>query len=216
MQILVRPRHLYLHIRQAAQPARDRGGIHRYHRCVRHQYYIGREQLFVVGAELVEARRTDLLLALKHEFHVARQRIGRAHRLERLGVHKELPFVVIRAAPPYSAVRDRRLERLGAPLFARIDGHNVVMTVNQHRFGRWVDYLFGVHHGIALGGHDIGTIGARLHERGRQPLGATLHVRLVLRLRADRRYPQQFEQFVEKTIAVYTYIIMSFFHIVNY
>lgn len=110
MQVLVRSRHLDLHVGQSAQSAGDRRRLHRDHRRVRHQYNIGLEQLLVLLAEAIEARRTDLLLAFEHEFHVAGQRIGGAHRLERLGVHPQLSLVVVGAAAPDAAVADDRLE----------------------------------------------------------------------------------------------------------
>ncbi len=132
VQILVGTRYLDLHVGNAAQAACDRRRVERYHRRIGYQYYIGLQKLLVVGAELIQTRRADLLLAFEHELDVARQRIGSAHRLEGLGVHVELPLVVIGTAAPDAAVGHHRLERIGAPLVERIDRHHVVMAVDKH------------------------------------------------------------------------------------
>ena len=132
VEVLVGSRHLDFHVGQAAQAAGDRGSLHRDHRGVRDEDDVGLEQLLVAAAEVVEALRADLLLALEHEFHVAGQRARRTHRLEGLGVHPELALVVVGAASPDAAVYYDRLEGLRAPLLARVDGHDVVVSVDKH------------------------------------------------------------------------------------
>ena len=187
MEVLVGPGHFNLHVSQPAQPAGNGGSGHGKHRGIRHQNDVGFQQLFIAAAETVKAGRPDLLLALQHELDVAGKRIGGAHGLERLGVHPQLPLVVVGAAGPNAAVLDDGLERVGPPLGTRVDGHDVVVAVDQHGFSLGIDDFLGVHHRIAVGRHHLGPVGTRLDQSRGEPLGATLHVGLVLGLRADRR-----------------------------
>ena len=212
VEVLVRPRHFNLHISQPSQTACDRGRLHRDHRGVRHQYNIGCEHLLVLLTEAVKARRTDLLLAFHHEFDVTGQRIRGAHRLESLGVHPQLPLVVVRSAAPDAALLDDGFERLRAPLAARVHGHHVVVAVDQYRFGFRIDDLFGINHRIALRGQYVGTVSAGLGKRRGEELRATLHVGFVFALRADRRDAQQIEQLTDKPFLILLYINFCFIH----
>ncbi len=137
-----------------------------------------------------------------------------AHRLERLGVHPQLALVVVGAAAPDTAVADDRFERLGPPLAARIDGHHVVVAVDQYGLGLGIDDLLGVNHRIALRGKYFGMVGAGLHQRRGQPFGAPRHVGFVLALRADRRDAQQVEQLADKAVFIlrlYNSLLYPFF-----
>ncbi len=131
-------------------------------------------------------------------------------------MHEELPLVVVGAAAPDAAVGHHGLERLGAPLLARIDGHDVVVTVYEHRARLRIDDLLGIYHRIALRGQHFRTVGSRLHEACGQMFGAAHHVGLVLRLCADRGDAQHFEQVVQKALSVLRDVIRYFFHIKNW
>ena len=87
------------------------------------------------------------------------------------------------------------------------------MAVDKHGPGLGVDDLLGIDHRVALGRHDLGTVGARLYQSGGKPLGTCLHVALVRRLRADRRYTQQIEQLTEESIFVLLDINFYIIHI---
>ena len=212
VQVLVWSRNLDLHVGQAAQAARDRGGLHRDHRGVGHQDDVGLEHPLVLAAEVVEARRTDLLLAFEHELHVAGQAVGRAHRLESLDVHEKLPLVIVGTAAPDASLFHHRFERIGQPLADRLHGHHVVVAVDQHGLGRWVDDLLAVHHRISCGGHHFGPIRTGLDQRGGQMLRTAHHILPVRRLRTHRRDSQHLEQLVEEPILILLYIKLRFFH----
>ncbi len=128
-------------------------------------------------------------------------------------MHPQLPLVVVGAAGPNAAVLDDGLERVGPPLGTRVDGHDVVMAVDQNGFGLGVDDFLGVHHRIAVGRHHLGPVGTRLDQSRGEPLGATLHVGLVLGLRADRRDTQQVEQLADETLLIGVYIMLYFIHV---
>ena len=166
----------------------------------------------MLGAELVEAVRADLLLALEHELHVARQRIGGTHGLECLHVHERLPLVVVGAAAPDTSILYDGLEGVCLPLLARVDGHDVIVPVDEHRLGLGADDLLGEDHGVAIRRHNLGMVGSSLDQSCGKPLGAALHVGLMLRLGAYRRYAQKFEELFDELVAVTVDILFYLFH----
>ena len=215
VQVLVRALHFNLHVSQTAQTTCNRGCLQRQHRGIRHQNDVGLEHLPVLTAEVVKACRTDLLLALEHELHVAGQRVGGTHRLECLGVHPQLPLVVIGAAGPDAAIADDRLEGVRTPLVARIHRHHVVVAVDQHRACLRIDGLLGIDHRIPGRGVDLRTVGPGPGQGGSQPFGAALHVGFVGRFGADRRNADQVEQLLEETRLVRFDVFFYVLHIHN-
>ena len=138
-------------------------------------------------AEGDERFRPDLLLALEDELHVAMHRARAQGRLEALGLDHGLALVVVSAAGIDASVTNSGLERLALPKLQRLGGHDVVMPIDEHRGQVGRDDALGVDHRIAIGGHHLGAVGSGRQQQFAPTLGASAHVGLVLRLRADGR-----------------------------
>lgn len=191
-----------LPVAEAAEAAGDAGHVGGNHRGVGDEDDVGLEQLFVFLAEAVERAGADFLFALEHELDVAGEVAGANHVFEGLGVHEGLAFVVVGAAGPDAAVDDDRLEGLCAPELKRSDGHDVVVAIDEDGGFGGVDDFLAIDDGVAVGGHDLGAVGAGLEEQLAPALGAAHHVALVLLLGADGGDADEGEELVEETVAV--------------
>ena len=211
VQVLVGAGHLHLHVAESAQAAGDGRGIPCDETRIGNEDDVGFHQLPVFLAPFVKASGAYLLFPFEHELHIARQ-LPRSHeRLERLGVHVELPLVVVGTAAPDAPFLHDRLERLRPPLVHRVFGHHVIVAVHEHRRQRPVDDFFREDHRIALGRHHLGPVGARLEQRIPQPLRRTHHIPLMNALGADRGYPEQLKQLLHEPFPVLFDIL--FYHI---
>ena len=100
-------------------------------------------------------------------------------------MHPKLAFVVVRTSAPDTSLFDDRFERFGPPFVARVDGHHVIVPIDQYGFSFRVDDFFSIDHRIAIGRHHIGPVGSGFAQGCGQPFGAMLHIRFVFGLRTD-------------------------------
>ncbi len=202
MEVLVGTGHLHLHVAKPAQAAGDGGSLPRNEARIGHEDDVGLYQLLMLLAPFVKAAGADLFLPFEHELHIA-GKLTRSHeRLERFRMHVELPFVVVGPAAPDAPILHDRFKRLRPPLVHRILGHHVVVTVHEHRRKGRIDHLLREDDRVALGGHHLRPVGARLEQCLPQPLRRTHHIALVNALRTHRGYPEQFEQLFQESFPV--------------
>ncbi len=203
MQIARGATHVDLVVREAAQPVADRWHAPVEHRRIGNDHHVGRQLLFVTADVVVEVGAADLLLALEHDLDVDRQAARLLQvRFDGLEVHEDLALVVRGAARVDLAVADGGLEGRRFPQLERIDGLNVVVSVEEHRRRAGRAEPLAVDDGIA---------GRLFEPRRRQtdatelvarPLGAAANVGSVLRQGADAGDGQVFLQLVEIAVAV--------------
>ena len=199
-------------IGQAAQARGDARHVGGNHRGVGNEDDVGLHEVFVLLNPLREAARTDFLLAFEHELHVTGQSVGFHHRFKGFGVHERLAFVVVGATSPDFSVLDDRLKRVGVPQVDGIDGHHVVVAVNQHGRQFRVDGFLAIDDGIALGGHHLCLVGAGFQKMVAPALGTADHVGLVRRFRADGRDSDQVKQFLKETLLVGFDVVVGDLH----
>ena len=212
VQVVVGTGDLHFPIAEAAQAAGDAGGVLCYHACVADQDDVGAQQLLVLLAEAVEAATAYLLLALEHEFDVAGQLAGLDHELESLGLHEALAFVVVGSAGPNLVVLDDGLEGFGVPQVEGLDGHHVVVAIDQHGGFGGVYLFLAVYHGVAVGGHHLGVVAARGEQQLTPAVGAAHHVVLVLALGTDGGNANEAEKLLKKTVFVFVDVFFYVFH----
>jgi hypothetical protein len=105
----------------------------------------------VVLEEYLQVFATDLLLALYDQLDVHREpRAGAQFRLQRLYVHVDLSFVVLRAPSIHAAVADVGLERRCRPQVLGVRGLHVVVPVDKDGGTLHVGLVLGVDHGVAV------------------------------------------------------------------
>ena len=153
--------------------------------------------------EVVEIRGADFLLAFEDDLDVHRQAAVLLQvRLDRLEVHEDLPLVVGRAARVNLAVADGRLERRRLPEVERIDRLHVVVAVEEDRRRARRAKPVAVHDREARRLDQPDILQADAPHLLRRPLGATLHVVLVLRQRADAGNREVLFQFLDIPVAM--------------
>ena len=202
MEVLVRAGDADFDIAQTAKPYGDGGDFGGNHRGVGNQNHVGFEHFLVFGAPFAQGGGTDFFLAFEHELDVAGKAVFLDHVFEGFGVHEGLAFVVV-GAPGIEAVADNLgFEGLGLPEFEGIDGHHVVMAIDEDGLGFWVDDFFAIDHGVALGGHHFGLVGTGFENLVSPVFGGTLHIGFMGGLGADGGYPDQSVEFFQETVFV--------------
>jgi len=110
-------------------------------------------------------------------------------------VEQKLALVVGCAAGVQQIAGDRRVERVGVPQLDRVDGLHVVVAINQYRRRGFVISSvgaapLGVNSRQARGRPDLDNREPGLTRRCGEPVGAAMHVAVVLGLSADARNAQ--------------------------
>ena len=211
MKVSVRPRYLYFPVRKPSEARRQRGNVGADHARIRNQNHVRPQQLFVGFTKLLEARRTDFLLALEDKFHVRAEIPRPESRLEALHLHHALPLIVVGAARIDFPVADSGFEGVAEPQFQRLDRHHVVVGIYQHRWQILSRAVLAIYHRIAGSLHHLGTLCAGSEEQFRPAGGTFQHLRLVFYLRADGLDANQRAQFVHEPLLIRLDII-SYLH----
>ena len=198
VQVLVRACDLDFHVADAAHAAIDGRNLLVEHRSVRDQDDVAGKQALVRLDPFREGGGAHLFLTFKNEFDVVPELPGAHQILKSLDMHERLALVVVCPAGVDGAVTDLRLEGVRLPEFQRIDGHDVVVAIDQDRRRFGIEFLFPEYNRVPGGLID----GAGLFQQFDQPFGATVHVRLVGGFRTDGRNAEQREQFLQETLVV--------------
>ena len=135
--------------------------------------------------------RTDLLLSFEYELDVVPLKSVAHQVLKCLDVHEGLTLVIVGPAGIDGSVADFRLKGGGLPQLDRIDRLYVVMAVDEYGLQRGIDDLVGIDYWMSGGVEHLGSFRTGFPEQFGEPAGAAVHVILVLRVRADGRYPEQ-------------------------
>ena len=164
--------------------------------------------------ERTKTGRAHFFFAFEDEFDVMFQQVVLHNILECLGLDERLALVVVGSACPNASVAHLSLEWFAFPKFERFCGHNVVVTVDEHRFGIGIYHLFAVNHRIPIRRHHLGTVYSGHQQQLFPPFGATLHVGFVRLLRANTGYADKAEKLIEHTFFVLLNILLN--HLISY
>jgi len=201
VQVEGRPGHLDLEISQPAQGIDNAGRVRPKDVRVRNQRHIRSQQIAMALDERVQARATDLLLALHNELEVdGRGAFRGVEGLCRLHMDEKLALV-IRSAPGVDICpADRRLEWRREPLIHGIGRLHVIVAVDKHRGGVGPSGKpFGVDHGVPPRGHHLGARETRSSKAVSKPAGGSFDVGPVYRLCADAGNAQKCLELIKET-----------------
>ena len=181
MQVLSRAPESNLDIDETPEADHDAGQIGIQHGSVRDDARIARQSVLIVLHESLEIFATHFLFAFKHELQIDRRWPDRLLvGIERLEMEVDLPFIVGRSASVDTAVSGRWLERRGNPFVQGLYRLYIVVPVDENR--RCVITRLeqiAIDDRMARRLEDLGPHTEFFH-LGAQPLGAMLHVAIVL------------------------------------
>lgn len=158
--------------------------------------------------------RAHFFFAFEDEFDVMFQQVVLHNILECLSLDERLALVVVGSTCPNASVAHLSLEWLAFPKLERFCGHNVIVTVDEHRFGIGIYYFFAVNHRVSIRRHHLGTVYSGHQQQLFPPFGATLHVGFVRLLRANTGYADKAEKLIEHTFFVLLNILLN--HLISY
>ena len=208
MEVLVGPRHLHFQVGQTAHAAIDGRHLFAYHGGVGDQHHIGLQEILVGLDPGGQGAAANLFLAFEDELDIVPELAGAQQEFEGLDVHEQLALVVVGATAVDSLLtggwilRYHGLEGVRAPFLQRLRGLYVVMAVYQYRlFGTKV--LVTVNYGVTGRFIHPGIIGPGFFQEFRKPLGASVHIGLVLGFGAHGRDTQKGKQLFKEALTVF-------------
>ena len=128
-------------------------------------------------------------------------------------MHHALAFIVVGATGPDFPFAYFRFKRGRCPQFKRINWHHIHVSIYQYSgFGR-IDDFFAEGHRISIRFIHFGTVSTRIQQGLLPVFGCPVHFWFVGFNGADRRNPDQSEQFLQKTVFVCFNILFDVFHV---
>ena len=214
VNIAVWTSHFYLPVGNTTKSGGKRRYVFGNHTGVRNQYHVAFQQLFMFLNERTKTGRAHFFFAFEDEFDVMFQQVVLHNILECLSLDERLALVVVGSTCPNASVAHLSLEWFAFPKLERFCGHNVVVTVDKHRFGIGIYHLFAVNHRVSIRRHHLGTVYSGHQQQLFPPFGATLHVGFVRLLRANTGYADKAEKLIEHTFFVLLNILLN--HLISY